>query len=51
MPPNIGLQPTPTAFARPSLRLLARLRRSVGCQRREGKNSKDDLFMQEEMPA
>ena len=27
--PNIGLQPTPTAYARASLRLLARLRPSV----------------------
>jgi hypothetical protein len=32
--PNKGLQPTPTASARPSLRLLARLRPSVrGCAR------------------
>jgi hypothetical protein len=29
----------------------AQVKRSVGRQRREGKNSKDDLFMQEEMPA
>ena len=28
---NIGLQPTPTAFARASLRLLARLTAGVRC--------------------
>jgi hypothetical protein len=35
----------------PRFRFRARLTAGVRRQRREGKNSKDDLFMQEERPA
>jgi len=33
--PNIAVEPTPTAYARPSLRLLARLTAGVGLQKSE----------------
>src|SRR5712691_7900425 len=39
--PNIALEPTPTAFARTSLRLLARLTAGVRRQRREGASTMD----------